>query len=532
MKFLMNRMALLFLATSFLSVACTKNSGRLEYGLDVKETLRINVDQEPPSLDWHKSSDTTSSTITVNTMEGLTKYDLKDPNLNLIPGLATEWTSSKNATVWTLTPRKGVKWTDGVEFTAQQVLDGWERLLNPKTASTYSYFLFNVKNAKEYNEGKITDFSQVGVKINQAGQIVVELKSPMSYFPYLLTHHSTYPIRKDVVEKGGDKWTEPENIVTLGPYKLIRWDHDKALVLERNEGYYGEKAKTKNVIAYFINEYSTALNLFNGGKLDFQHNLPTKELAQLKNDPGYNSIGILQTYYYGLNIKKKPFDNLKVRKAFAHAIDRKQVTDLLAAGMIPLSGWIPSGMSYYEPNIGLNLDVELANKLLDEAGFKDRSQFPKITIGFNTNENHQRIAENIQSQLKKNLGIDVQLANEEWKVYLDRLKTDAPSVFRMGWLADYPDPDNFMSLMTSYSDNNHTGWKNTAYDKLVEEGAATVDPAKRKAIYAKAQKILVEEDVPVIPLYTAVAQFLISSRVKNFPKTALDLIELKGVSIE
>jgi oligopeptide transport system substrate-binding protein len=510
-------------------ISCTKKT--LEYGLELKDTIRINLQQEPPTIDWTKASDTTSSTVTANIMEGLVDFNYNDPELSTVPALATEWKSSPDARIWTISLRKGVKWTDGTDFTASQVIDGWERLLNPKTASPYAYFLYGVKNAKAYYAGQIKDFSEVAIKINDQGQLVVELEHPQSYFPYLLTHHSTFPIRKDVIAKFGDRWTEPANIQTLGPYKLRIWEHDKALVLERFEGYYGEKAKTKNVLGYMINEYSTAVSLFQSGRLDFQETVPFNEIPQLKQKPGFRQVANLGTYYFGLNTQKPPFDNAKIRKAFIHAIDRKQITDLLAGGMAPLSSWVPMGMFGYEPQVGLKFDPVLANKLLDEAGFKDRSRLPKIVIGFNTNENHQRIAENLQSQLKKNIGVQIEINNEEWKVYLSHLQTNPPNIYRLGWVADYPDPDSFMNLMTSSSENNYTGWKSKAYDELVAQAASELDKSKRRETYAKAQTILTEVDAPVIPIYSLVYSLLISPRVKDFPVNAMERIVLKGVSI-
>lgn len=530
---MMKRLVLPLTTLALVVAGCTKkNSGSLEYGLEVKDTLRINLEQEPPTLDWSKSIDTTSSMIELNIMEGLVEYDLKDPDLKLIPALATAWKASPDAKIWKLTLRKGVKWTDGVEFTGQHVIDGWERLLNPSTASEYAYFLFDVKNARAYNSGKIKDFKQVGIRLNEAGELVIELEQPKGYFPLLLTHHSTYPIRKDVIEKFGDKWTDPDKIVTLGPYKLKVWDHDKAVVLERYDDYYGEKAKIKNVLGYMINEYSTALNLSDAGKLDFQPSLPAKELPQLRTRPGYRQSSSLATYYYGLNTRKAPFQDVRVRKALVYAVDRKQITDLLAAGHAPLTGWVPAGMFGYENDRGLKFDPEMARKLLDEAGYKDRSKFPRITLAFNTNENHQRVAENVQAQLKKNLGIEVQLNNEEWKVYLKRLQTDTPHMYRMGWLADYPDPSTFASLMTSYSENNRTGWGNKRYDELTKEAAMSLDKEKRRKAYSEIQKILTEEDVPVLPIYSAVRHIMLSERVQNFPVTALERWIFKGVTFK
>jgi oligopeptide transport system substrate-binding protein len=529
----MNRRILAAVALTFLTLlSCTKKG--LEYGLDVKETLVVNLQVEPPSLDWSIATDTTSAWILYNVMEGLVEYNLKDPELNVVPALATEWKASQGGRVWTFTLRKGVKWTDGVEFTGQNVVDGWERLLRPTTAAEYAYFLFPVKNARAYNSGKIKDFKEVGVHINEKGALVVELEQPMAYFPMLLTHHSTYPQRKDVFDKWGDKWTNPEHFVTLGAYKVKIWEHDKNLVMERNDSYYGDKAKTKYVLGRMINEFSTALNLYEHGRLDFQQEMPDKELPAWRSKPGYRENASLLSYFYGFNIRKPPFNNLKVRKAFVHAVDRKQITDLLAAGYAPLTGWIPAGMFGYENERGLKFDPQLAGKLLDEAGYKDRSKFPRVTLSFNTNENHQRIAEAVQAQLKKNLGVEIQVQNEEWKVYLARLKTktDVPDIYRLGWLADYPDPSNFADLMTSYSDNNHTGWGNKKYDDMVAEAARTLDHDKRRKLYSELQQLLTEEDVPVLPIYSGVYHVLLSSRVENFPLSSLQRWVFKGVTLK
>lgn len=516
-----------------ISIGCTKKSDKLEYGLELKETLRINVSSEPPSIDWNKATDTTSAEVIFNLMSALVEYNLEDPELGLKPNLVEKWEQKDKARKWTFTLRQGVKWTDGVELEAQHVVDGWERLLTPATASEYAYFLYNVKNAKAFTEGKIKDFAQVGVKAVDKTHFTVELEKPMAFFPMLLTHHSGLPIRKDLIAKFGDKWTDPANIQTLGPFKLKVWDHDKAMVWERNEAYWGAKPKIKNVLVYMINDQSTAISLFDAKKIDFLPELPSTELDSLRKRKEYREEGNLSTYYYGFNTKKAPFNNAKVRQAFAMAVDKEQIVKMLDGGQIPLNGWIPKGMMGYVENSGVKFNPEKAKALLKEAGFSDPKKVPKVTIGFNTNDNHKRVAENVQAQLKTNLGVEVELKNEEWKVYLKSLQTDTPQIYRMGWAADYPDPDNFINLMTSYSENNHTGWKNPTFDKLVEGGAAEVDTTKRKAMYAQAQAILTETDVPVLPIYTAVSHYLISDRVKNFPVNPLgrriyDSVEVAG----
>ena len=529
------------LCLSFVAIAaCTKKGQDVEVqlpdGTSIKaannETLRVKLTTEPPTLDWSKSSDTTSAQVQMNIMDGLVEYDFTDKELGLKPALALKWVSSNNARTWKFTLRQGVKWSDGVEFTAQHVIDGWKRLLDPATASQYAYSMFGIKNAEEFSQGKIKDFSKVGVSAPTPYELVVELKQSMSYFPYLLTHHAAFPLRLDVIQKYGDKWTEAGKIVTLGAFTLAAWQHDNQILLQRNESYYGEKPTIKYVMMYMILEQATALNLFDSGKLDAITKLPSAELRNLKNRKEYRELGILQLYYYGMNTKVPPTNNVNVRKAIAHAIDKRLVVQMLGGGEIPMSSWIPSGMFGYEADRGLTFDPVKAKELLKQAGYADPSKFPKITIGFNTNENHQRIAENIQAQLKANLGINIELKNEEWKVYLNSLITGTYPVFRFGWLADYPDPHNFFSLITSNSDNNKTFWKNSEFDKLVAKGASEPDKNKRREIYSRAQQILVEEEVPVIPILGSVNNALVSSRVENFPLNAMDQYIYKGVRLK
>ena len=530
MKLYLLKIIVVFL--SFSLIACFKK--KQKDSLPIKDTFRFNILTEPPTLDWNKARDTTSSLIVDNIMDGLLDYDFTKTGpiklSTLRPALATKWSATKDNKIWTFNIRKGVRWGDGELFKAEHVRDGWERLLNPLTASEYAYFLYSIKNARAYNEGKIKDFSKVGVTITQKGNLVVELEKGKSYFPYLLTHTSTYPIRKDIIKKyGEDHWTRPESIVTLGAYKLKKWEHDKKIILEANENYYSLPANIKNILLYIISESGTALNLFEQGHLDAIANLSSRELPVLSKRKEYRSTPIISTYYYGLNVDREPFTSVKVRKAFNRAIDRKEITDLLKGGQLPLRSWIPKGIAGYDPNIGLRFNPEKARKLLDEAGYKDRNSFPKVTLSYNTHEDHKRIAEKVQAQLKKHLNIRVELSNEEWKTYLQTLTTGKQHMYRMGWVADFPDPDNFMTLMTSYSDNNHTHWNSTRYDKLVEKAAVSSLESERLNLYHQAQKILGEEEVPVIPIYSGQSHWLISNRVAVFPLNGIGKILFKQI---
>ena len=520
----------LFITGMLALSGCTKKN-KTEYGLDVSKTLRMTISAEPPSMDWNKSTDTTSALIQDNIMDGLIEYEFAESDIKVKAALASKWTSTEKARKWTIHLRKDVKWTDGVPFTAKHVRDGWVRLLTPSTASEYAYYLYGIKNGRKFNEGKIKKDSSLGVKIIDDYTLEIELEQPMSYFPYLLTHHCTFPIRKDLIDKFGDKWTTPENLQTLGAYTLKKWDHDKALILSRNTSYYDSAPKIENILIYVINEMSTSVNLFKSKKIDVQIGLPSTELKSLSQMPEYQKTNILSIYYYGFNTKKPPFNDPNVRRAFSMAIDRTQLTNILGGGQMPLTGWVPSGMFGHKKSAGLKFNVSKAKDYLKKAGYGASKPFPKVTLSFNTNENHQRIAENVQAQLKSNLGVNLELKNEEWKVYLSSLKADTPQIFRLGWQSDYPDPDDFLKLMTSYSENNHTKWKSKTFDNLVEKAASVVSRTKRAAMYEKAQKLLTENEVPAMPMFTAVNHMLISKRVKSFPSNVMGRHKFKEAEL-
>lgn len=524
------RYLLFFSAMLFLLSGCQKKIGANSYGLEKTDTLRVILSTEPPTMDWTKASDTTSAFIQENIMEGLIEFDYTSPTLELEPALATSWTSNADNTKWEFTIREGVVWNDGVPFTVEHVYDGWKRLLSPDTASVYSYFLFSIKNAQKFNSNQITDFSEVGIKVN-GNKISVELNVPTN-FPYLLTHHSTFPVRMDVIEEHGDRWTNPGNIVSLGAYDLKVWDHDKAIVLERNESYYGEKAYIKNVLAYVIEQPGTALNLYKSREVDALRSLPSSMLKKLKTMPDYSTVPVLTTYYYGFNTKRPPMDNVDLRRAIISAVDRGQITRMLDGGQIPISGWIPKGMFGFDEQAGISFNLEKALEYYKKAGYSKENPAPKIFLSYNTNEDHKRIAENVQAQLRSNLGMTVEIKNEEWKVYLGTLRSNPAHFYRMGWVADYPDPHNFYDLMNSMSDNNYTGWKSKDFDFYLDQALRGKNEEAKFKSYQNASRLLLQEGVAVMPVYSGVSHNLISPRVINFPRNAMDRYPLKKVRLK
>ncbi len=497
-----------------------------------KQEFNLRIYSEPPTLDWNLASDSVSIELIQNLMEGLAGFENKSGQFVPRPELASSWDISNEGKTYTYHIRKGVTWSDGVPLTAQNFWDSWERAVNPKTASEYAYFFFDIVGAKNYAEGKLKDSSKLGFQVVDPSTFQVTLNKRVSYFPDIPTFSVTYPIRKDLIEKFGAHWTDPGKMVTAGPFTLADWKHDSKVVLAANPKYWNGRPKLDTVTSYIINEDITAINMFESGKLQYVSRLPSVEMDRLRSSPAYRSNPYLRGYYYGFNITKKPFDDIRVRQAFAYAVDRPEITSMLKGGQIPTASWIPKGMLGYDENVGLNFNLSKAKKLLAEAGYPDGKGFPAVTFFFDSRDDHKMIAERLQATWKRNLGVDLRAQNEDWKVYLNHLKVDVPQMYRMGWGADFPDPDNFMGLFTSYSGNNYSQWKNTDYDKLVEDAAGESSPKKREAFYNRAQTLLLEKEAIIIPLFQDAINVLVSPTVKKLQLNAMDILILKDVYIE
>jgi len=492
-------------------------------------TLRFNIYTEPSSLDWSITTEQASIRVLTNIMEGLTRFN---EQLEILPGLAESWDIDEGGSRYVFHLRKDVRWTDGKPVTAHDFVYSWQRLMDPATAAEYAYFLYMVKNAEKINSGEIDEVEKLGVRALDRHTLEVELERPVVFFPMITTFICTFPMRRDVVEKHGDDWTEPGNIVTCGPYRLASWRHEYKMVMERNPGYYGEPAGLDRVIFYMITEDSTALSLYQTGDLDVVYPMPPPAIPAYRDSPEYLNYPYFSTYYYGFNTQKPPVDDPLVRAALAKSVDREQIPEILKGSEIPNPTVIPVGLFAADPALGHEFDPEGARKLLTEAGYPRGEGMPQITIGYNTQEAHKMIAEFVQQQWSENLGIEVSLRNMEWKVYLEKLVNDPPHVFRLGWILDYPDPDAIMTVFLSNSGNNHTRWKSKAYDKLVLNASLERDPLKRKELYARAQGLLCREQTAVMPLYTYTINMLKKPWVKNFPQNGLDIVDLRKTRIE
>jgi oligopeptide transport system substrate-binding protein len=512
------------LLVALTSVACDRSTDAPERAAG--NYFRVNLGTEPPSLDWSLATDHVSFNVISNLMVGLAEFDKE---LKPGPVVARKWELQDGGRTIVFSLRDDVLWSDGRKVRAQDFEYSWKRLLNPKTGSEYAYILFDIVNAQEYHEGKLDDPARVGVRALDDFTLEVRLRHPASYFLAITTFEVTFPQRQDIVEQFESQWTNPSHIVTNGPYLLTSWKHENEIELTANPRFFLGKPTVEKIRMFMINEKTTALAMYEQGQLDFldNHSIPIFEKDRLSNQRGFKRVPQLRGYYYGFRTDRPPFDDPRVRQAFMMALDRRVFPSILQGGEIPAPSWIPPGMPAHNRKIGLPFNAVEARRLLREAGYPDGKGFPPVVLAYNTEEDHKLVAEAAQGMWQRNLGVIVRLENQEWKVYLTQLRNNPPHIFRLGWGADYPDPDNFMKLFTSNSGNNHTRWKNKQYDQLLEQAARELDPNKRAALYDQAQRILCETELPIMPLFWVAESTLLSPHFTGLELTSMARFDLK-----
>lgn len=516
---------LLALAAALFVSACSPITAGFEPG-----TLRINIGAEPPSLDWGVTADTISFDVISNLMVGLTQYT---NDLRCVPACASRWEVVDGGRTYIFHLRGDARWSDGKRLTAGDFEYAWKRLLNPGTAAQYAYFLYDVKNAFAFNTGKIKDAAQVGVKARDDSTLVVQLEKPAAYFIYLTAFCPSYPVRRDVVERWGDRWTDPEHIVTNGPFTLRAWKHEYKIELAANPLFFEGEPAVKRIKMFMVAEQSTAFALYENDQLDYIDNrsFSTSDVERYRSSPEYQNLPLLRNNYIGFNVTKSPFDNRRVRLAFSMAIDRAVFPRILRRNERPTDSWIPPPLAGWSPDSGPGYHPEKARSLLAAAGYPDGEGFPETALLYPNREDTRLVVEAIQDELKRALNIHVELVNQEWKVYLERLHRDPPAMYRNSWGADYPDPETFMNLFASHNGNNNTRWSSEKYDRIIEKAEEEQDPKRRADLYRSADHLLCAEEAPVVCTYLSTQNLMVKPWVHGLRFNALDIPFFKSVRI-
>ena len=492
---------------------------------------------EPDTLDPQKMAGVWENNIISDMNEGLMTVDAAG---NTIYGAAISNTVSPDGLVYTYKLRDNLLWSDGVPVTADDFVFSFQRILDPKTAAQYASLLYPIKNARLVNEGKLPP-AAVGVKALDAKTVQITLEEPTPYLPTLLTHQTTQPVPKHVVEKFGDRWTSPGTMVTDGPYKLAEWVPNAYVKLVKNPHYYdADKVKIDVVYFYPVKDSQVELDRYRAGDLDITDSLPTRDLPNLKKEmpTQVHMHAYMANSYLQINVHRKPFDDLRVREALDLAIDREVLcNDILKAGEIPAYSFVPPGMANYEPGAHLwfhNLTMDQrrakARELLAQAGFGPNNPL-KFTYRYMDGLDSRRAAIAV-ADMWKQVGIDASLLNTEVKVHYDALRTQDFDVADAGWVADYNDPENYLFLMESSSGQmNYAKYSNPKYDALMHQAAQTQDLKARADLLREAEQIILD-DAPVVPEYFGGSHQLVKPYVKGFVDNLLKWHRSRYVSVE
>ncbi len=504
---------------------------------DKQELVRGNG-AEPQSLDPHKIEGVPEANVNRDLLEGLVISDLQG---HPQPGVAQSW-ETKDSKVWIFHLRKDAKWSDGSPVTAQDFVYSWRRLSDPQTASPYESYpqYAHIVNIDDIISGKMKP-DTLGVKAIDATTLEVDLSEPVPYFPKLLTHPSMSPVPQKVVEKFGDKWTQPANWVGNGAYKLKDWVVNERIVLERNPQYWNNSKTVINQVTYLpISSEVTDVNRYRAGESDMSYNnLPIELFQKLKHDIPHevHVDPYLCTYYYEINNQKAPFTDVRVRTALKLGLDRDIIVNKVKAqGDLPAFGFTPpytDGAKLTPPAwFGWTQDKrnEEARKLLAQAGYtKDKPL--TFNLLYNTSDLHKKLAIAVASIWKKNIGVDVKLENQEWKTFLETRHQGTFDVSRAGWCADYNEPTSFLNIMLTNGSSNTAHYSNPAFDKLIASAITAKSENERSGIYQQAEQRL-DQDSAIVPVYYYVNARLVKPYVGGYTgKDPLDNVYVKDLYI-
>ncbi|MBE6059695.1 MAG: peptide ABC transporter substrate-binding protein [Clostridium sulfidigenes] len=518
----------------------------------VEQKIVYNLGADPKTIDPQLNSAVDGSTIIHNAFEGLMR---EDENSKIVPGTAEKYEVSDDGTVYTFHIRKDAKWSDGKPVVAGDFEYAWKRALNPKVAAEYAYQLFYIKNgAAYYNQekvgGKVATAEDVGVKVIDDNTLEVTLEAPVPYFLSLAAFPTYFPVRKDIIEGNEEKWTlKPDTYISNGPFKMSEWKEKESITFVKNENYWDAKnVKLETLEVKLIDDQITYLNAFKSGEIDVIESPPQAEIPTLLDEGTAKIYPYLGTYFYVINVSDKAKDvdpkaaealsNPKFRKALSLAIDKQLIVDKVAqGGQAPATSYVPAGIldsigeEFQKDYSSKGANIEEAKKLLEEAGYPNGEGAPTITFTFNTDQGHQNIAQAVQDMWKTNLGINVELKNEEWAVFQDTRNNFQYSMARHGWIADYNDPMTFLDMWTTGNGQNNAGYSNKEYDKLIAQAKVELDDAKRTELLHKAEDILMDES-PIIPLYYYTNVLCIDKNVKGTYKSPLGQMEFRDAYVE
>ena len=512
------------------NVAVGNRTGVLHYGIGA----------EVQTLDPHVLSDTGAWELSGALFEGLIRLNAE--TLEPEPGVAESWELSDDGLtiIFKLNPQ--AKWSNGDSVTAGDFVWSWQRSLHPSMGNILAEYLYPIKNAEPYAKGLIDDPEQLGVQAVDKFTLKVQLENPTPYIYELLSAPASYPVHRATIEKYGDatarytQWTRVDNMVNNGPFNLTDWKMYRHLRVERSQTYWDvANVGLKAIMFRPIDNATAEEKMFRAGQLHVTNQVPVNKIAAYAafDDSPYVQAPLLGTYYYLFNIKNPPVNDVRVRKALAMAIDRQLLAGKVLQGTALTSASIvPPGIPGYPAQHHVDFDPAQARQLLADAGYAGGEGWPGLELFYNTDENHRRIAIAVQQMWKEHLNIEVVLANQEWKVYLDTVDSKQFRLARMGWIGSFVDPGTFLNRFTTHGATNRTGFFDTRYDEIIEKLApAASSRSERYTLMGEAENLFMEQ-YALIPIFSYTGKHLVQPSVRGYYPNILEGRNFKSLSLD
>lgn len=527
------------LLTLALLVGCSAGESNVSQG-NREGILHFGNGSEPQGLDPHVVTGVPESKLIDALYEGLTR---KNPwTLEPEPGAAASWSFSDDRRVITFKLQPEGRWSNGDPVTAHDFVWSWRRALDPAMGNLYAYMLYPVENAEAYATGKLDDPELLGVRALDDYTLEVTLTEPTPYFLQLLDHYSTFAVPRQVIERFGKatdrftRWTRPGNIITNGPFRLTEWKLNRRIVVEKNPHYWDvETVQLNGVVFYPTENLVSEERMFRVNQLHYTNEVPLDKIPAYRamTDSPFVEAPYLGTYFYLLNTRQPPLDDVRVRQALSLAVDRAKLARSVMHDLVtPAWSITPPGTLGYQPPKLFDYEPERARALLADAGYPGGEGWPGLELIYNTSESHRKVAVALQQMWKDVLGIEVTLSNQEWKVYLDSVSEMNFQVARRGWIGDYVDPNNFLDLYLSDGGNNNTGFSDPVYDEMILERAPQAKTREERfRVFHEAETRLMEQ-MPIIPIYTYASKHLKHPSVKGLPSNLMDFVNFKYIRLE
>lgn len=477
---------------------------------------------DPSSLNQQLTSTVDEAALLADLYQGLVMEDAKGA---IVAGVAKSWDKSPDGMTYTFHLRNNAKWSNGDPVTAQDFVYSFRRIMNPASAAPYANVLFPIKNAEAIASGKMPP-EQLGVEAPDDYTVKLTLKAPTPYFLQLMAHHTALPLHRKSVEKYGDKFTAPGNMVSNGAYQLISFVPNDKIVMRKNPYYYDvDKVKIDVVNWLPFEDRSSCMRRFEAKEIQICSDVAAEQMDYVKRQFGSQLRIASQLGSYWLDVKGKegtPLKDVRVRRAISMVIDRDFIANEVWRGtMLPSYSLVPPGIDNYVSG-GVRQDYahedvldreDKAKALLKEAGVKPDSL--TLELYYNTSENHKNVMAAVSDMLK-NIGIKARLNEMEGTTYFNYLREDGDfNLARDGWSADYSDPQSFLFLYQTGNSFNYPKWSNKDYDALLEKAAKTTDLKARAEILADAERLLLKEQV-IIPLLTYASRSLVSDKLEGW----------------